>query len=120
MRLAPGRLLVKPVETAETLGGGKIILTEATREHWTMGQAEVLAVGPPAICTEEDCERPHVIVWHGADAHGKRAYRQGHPVEARLLPGAWVLCKPRRFVEVEGGYLVMQDDVVAVFTAPTD
>lgn len=105
MRLAPGRVLVKPVETAETLNGGRILLTDATRERWTMGQAEVVAVGPPAQCEDDECEREHL------DGH--------HPIDARLIPGAWILCKPRKFVEVPEGYLVMTDDVVGVFTAPS-
>lgn len=105
MRPTPGRILVKPVETAETLAGGLIVLTENVREAWTVGQAEVVAVGPPQPCTNEDCARVHL------DGH--------HPLDERLQPGAWVLCKPRRFVETPDGWLVTQDDIVGVFTAPT-
>ena len=105
MKPAPGRILVKPVETAETLAGGKIILTQNTLAAWTFGQAEVVAVGPPQSCTDDDCARVHL---HGC-----------HPTDARLTAGAWILCRPRRFVEAnDGQWLVMDDDVVGIFTAP--
>lgn len=106
MRPAPGRVLVRPVETSESLSGGVIILTETTREGWTVGQAEVVAVGPPQACTDEDCARVHLA------GH--------HPIDARLKPGSWVLCRPRRFVETGEGYLVNETDIVGVFTAPSD
>ncbi len=105
MKPLPGRILVKPVETAETLGGGKILLPESTREGWTMGQYEVVAVGPPQPCSDEDCGRVHL---DGC-----------HPLHPALKPGAWVLCKPRKGVETREGELVTQDDVVGIFTAPT-
>lgn len=98
---APGRILVKPIETAETLNGGRILLTENVREHWTLGQAEVIAVGAAAVCEDEDCECEGL-----------------HVPDPRLKPGSWVLCKPRTFVQVEDGYLVTVENVVGVFTAP--
>lgn len=104
MKPLPGRLLVKPIETAETMGGGKIILPESLREGWTMGQCEVVAVGPPQPCQDEDCARVHL---DGC-----------HLLHEDLKPGAWVLCKPRKFVETPEGWMVQQDDVVGVFTAP--
>ena len=104
MKPLPGRLLVKPIETAETLGGGKILLPETTREGWTMGQCEVVAVGPPQPCSDEDCARVHL---DGC-----------HPLAPTLVPGAWILCRPRKWVEVPEGWMVHQDDVVGAFTAP--
>ncbi len=114
MRPAPGRVLVKPVETAETLAGGLIILTENVREAWTVGQAEVVAVGPPQACGDEDCERSHEWLFDLMSA------TRHHPIDPRLKPGSWVLCRPRRFVETGEGYLVNETDIVGVFTAPSD
>lgn len=101
MRPLPGRLLVKPVETAETLHGGKIILPDSVREGWVIGQCEVVAVGPPPVCQDEDCARVHL---DGC-----------HPLSPALKPGAWILAKPRKFVETPEGWMLHQDDVVGIF-----
>ena len=109
-------MLVKPVETQETLNGGRILLTDAVREHWTIGQAEVVAVGEPAICDEEWCERDHIGLHPVSNGNGDGSYLRAHVAEPRLQPGAWILCKPRRQVEMpDGTWMVTQDDIVGVW-----
>jgi len=92
---------LRPVETSETLGGGKIILTQNTREAWTGFQAEVVSVGEPALCEDDDCERDHGT-----------GPTKLHP--CTLQPNDWVLVEPRQFVELtDREWLVSQDAVIA-------
>lgn len=95
-----GVVFVKPIETAETVTGGKILLPETYRQRLTAQQAEVVAVGPPGLCDEpEDCERPHP-----------------HPIDQRLVPGAWVLCAKWSYVGVrEKLFAVRHEDILGVF-----
>jgi co-chaperonin GroES (HSP10) len=102
MDLTPfrGSCFVKPIETAETIPGGKILLPEAYRQRLTAQQAEIVAVGPPSPCDKpEDCERVHP-----------------HPVDRRLQPGAWVLCAKWAYVGVrEKLFAVRHEDILGVF-----
>ncbi len=59
MRVARGLVLVKPVQTEETVAGGAIVLPSAVREGIAAYQCEVVAVGPPEICEDKKCQRPH-------------------------------------------------------------
>lgn len=104
-----GRILIRPVQTPETLGGGRIILTEATREDWTWGQMEVVQVGAPAYCEDEDCERLHVAE---CGDHGEELERR-HPVDIQV--GDWILIQHRAASEThtEGLYVCSVDDVLA-------
>lgn len=107
-RPARGLLLVCPITTAETLGGGMILLTENTRQLWTGNQGEVVAVGELAICEDDDCEREHWI--------NGTSLRKLHP--CALEPGDWVLVEPRQFVELEDKqWLAPQDSVIARITS---
>lgn len=121
-QLAParGKLLVRPVETPESLPSGKIVLTAATRKDLTAQQAEVVAVGAPPICdhppkTPEDvwdCERPKEA--HGLEFPDYAVTWWTHPTSA--IPGDWVLLAPRCLVETDEPnlYVCSQDDVLAV------
>ena len=104
MRPSRGLVLVQPVTTADTLAGGRIILTENTRQAWTGFQAEVLAVGEPTRCDDDDCERDHWLTGN-----------QLHKIHACFLkPGDWVLTEPRQFVELaDKQWLVPQEAVIA-------
>lgn len=106
MTPARGKLLVRPVETPETLPGGRIILTEPTRHTLTSQQAEVVAIGAPSRCDDDDCERPHNTVTD----------HRCHPL--RLELGAWVLLAHRALTETDqlGLFVCSQDDVLAVLT----
>ena len=107
MKVARGRLLVKPIETQETLGGGKIIVPDSARESWVQSQYEIVAVGDAPYCDDEDCEQTHVKFFD----------RTVHEVEERLKSGAWILCRPRATVDAgeRDRYFVSMDDVIGVF-----
>ena len=53
-----GNLLVRDVDTEDTLPGGTVHLLEDTRTRFARLQAEVVTVGPPAWDEEEDREIP--------------------------------------------------------------
>ena len=113
---ARGLLLVRPVETDDTLPGGRIMLVADTRERMTTYQCEVVAVGEPVVCEDEDCERGHlgpdVIVANGARTEFPRV----HPCFAAL--GAWLLVRPRSYIEgpvpERKEWFVHQDNVLAI------
>lgn len=123
MRPARGLLLVRPVETDDVQRG--IILLSDTRERMTQAQCEVVAVGEPAVCEDEECERPHAAVtWEDCRmtlgqrlTHGWDAPRV-HPCV--ITAGAWLLVRPRSFIaspEPERSeWFVHQDDVLAILT----
>lgn len=115
---ARGLLLVRPIDTVETLPGGKIILTAEHRERLTAHQAEVIAVGAFALCdpqrsrAERKCQRPHIML-EGLRLHA-------HSVRA----GDWVLCKPRSYVAgpdpLDSARFVHQDAVLGIFNEIDD
>jgi len=108
-------VLLRPIETPETLGQGKIILIPATREVMTTHQMEVVSVGAPSICTGEDCERPREA--HGYEFPNYNETCMSHPCQA--VAGDWVLVRHRSLLEThqEGLYCCHQDDVLAILTA---
>jgi len=111
---ARGKVLVKRIETAESLPGGRIFLTPKTREDLTAQQVEVVAIGAPAYCDSEDCERPHLpSVGITSDPMRYRTHT------LRIAPSDWVLLAPRSLSESgeDGLYICNQDDVLAVLTA---
>jgi hypothetical protein len=99
---ARGLLLVRPVQTAETLGAGRIALLEETRQRWSGMQCEVLAVGAEEYCEDDYCERDHAG-WV-------------HP--CTIAEGDWLLVRPRCFVptDVEDLWLCKQSDALARLT----
>jgi hypothetical protein len=102
-------LLLRKLETPETLPGGRILLPEGVRDDLTSCQMEVVAVGDDAVCDNEDCEREHYARWDD---------RRYHVCDARVRAGAWVLLEPRRLADAgeDGLYLCNHDDVIAVVT----
>ena len=95
---ARGLALIKKPELQESVNG--IILLDKTREGWTVGQATILALGPPAFAEEDDEDQVDGVI----------------PIDPRLVPGAWVLCKPRTWVptDKDGEYVIKQSDILAV------
>lgn len=53
-----GNLLIRDVDTADTIPDGRIHLLEDTRTRFSRIQALVVAVGPPAWDEEEEREIP--------------------------------------------------------------
>lgn len=115
---ARGKVLVKCIETPETLPHGKIILTEATREELTAYQVEIVAVGKLAYCEDTECERPHVVEHPGfpIDSEWLRGAPQSHAFSGNA--GDWVLVAPRSLSDSgeDGLYVVSQDSVLAILT----
>lgn len=99
----PGLALVRPVTTAETLAGGKIILTETTRAYTAMAQVELVTIG-----TEADTED-----YQWVDLEEDESCWE----ELRdLQPGAWLLLRNRTLLEtdVPDQYLIRHEDILAV------
>jgi len=111
MTPARGLVLLRPVETPEQVGGGRIILTENTREVLTTHQMEVVSVGAPSICEDEDCERPHCTVTE----RGWDYLRTYYSHDCDIDEGDWVLVRHRSLTEThqDNLYVVGQDDILA-------
>lgn len=107
MTPARGRALVRAVETDERLGS--LIIPQTAREReLTRNQYEVIAVGEPEVCDDpDDCQR-----WAHAD--------DTHPIDPRIVPGAWVLVEQGSLVDAshptERQYYVGFSNIAAVFT----
>lgn len=126
---ATGLVLVTPVETAETLPGGKILIPEDARSAFAKAQMEVLAVGAPERCEDEDCLRAHgcrICIdrneqggQHWQPDHDPELARC-HPIPRCVEPGSWVLVAHRAPIRVQDYprplYVVRQRDVIAVIT----
>lgn len=108
---ARGILIVKPIETTETLPGCLIALTENARKDWAQWQMEVVEVGEPSHCNKpKKCERSH---WYDVNTDWVL-----HVKDYRLTPGAWVIVQPRQIVPLssEGNlFAVRHEHVVGVF-----
>lgn len=102
MKPARGLLLVRPVHTAETFAGGRIIVPDHAKARLTAWQCECLAVGDQEVCEDEDCARQHVDGEHPCPVH----------------PGDWLVVQPRTFVDTyalrEDVWVVRQDNVLAI------
>lgn len=102
---APGRVLLRPVETESTVG--RIHLLDSTLANWTPNQYEVVLVGPPAKCPDDpdDCTRTH---WF--DNHPKPC-----------IEGDWVLVRHRAVSPTEDDHLFIawQDDILAILSLRT-
>lgn len=112
MRPAPGWCLVKPVVAEERFAGARIIVPAMALDNLTRWQAEVVTVGEPGTCIDEDCGRPHHV-----EAVGPFGWRGSHCLPLALRRGAWVVLEPRGRVSVPGereAYLVAQDAIWAV------
>lgn len=101
--IARGLLLVRPIETEETIGGGRIIVPQDVQQRMAAQQCEVVARGEDAVCDDEDCERQHSM------------YAE-HQCPVRV--GDWLLVRARCYVagpEPERNeWFISQDDVYAI------
>lgn len=97
MRPRPGLALVRPITVAETLPGGRIILTENTREFLTAQQVELVDIG-----READWED---YTWEEDD-------RDWDSLKD-LQPGRWLLLKHRTWIptDVDDLFLVRHEDI---------
>lgn len=127
MTLSPARgiLIVKPIETTETLPGCLIALTENARKDWAQWQMEVVGVGEPEWCQapKKKCQRRdaiHIRLSEPGDTSlfGSPSSPSVHARDKRLTPGAWVIVQPRQIVPLssEGNlFAVRHEHVVGVF-----
>lgn len=117
---ARGRVLVRPVETEETVPGGRILLTENARAKMAANQVQVVSIGLPDICDDEDCSRKHEIACED-ETVPVRDYKLHavHAIDERITEGAWCIIRPRSLFDAghptEKLYYVRQDDVLGVF-----
>lgn len=134
LRPARGRILVRPVETAEVAPGGRVILVADTRERMTAHQCEVIAVGAFAECDsrrsreERKCERSHSVENCMCEdmslmgCSGECAGRRVHSHSIRS--GDWLLVRPRCFVmgprPERKEWFIHQDDVYAILGRNND
>ena len=125
MRPARGIVLVRRVETEETLPGGRIIIPQKAREEFASHQVEVVAVGEPEICEDEDCGRYHQefgVPVEGCDTLIE--IEREHPIDPRIKPEAWVMVKPRSLVDAgtleRTLYFVRQEDILCVLEETSD
>lgn len=125
LRPARGRVLVRKAETEETMGGGKIIIPQASREALTAYQVIIEDIGLADICEDKDCERPHNmaqrIEWRTDDPTRLAVWPEvrEHQMPTDLRPDAWAIVRPRSFVPIsdtDPRYFVRVEDVEAVLT----
>src|SRR5437660_1634318 len=112
-------VLVCPVQTPETLAGGKILLTEKTRQDMTSHQMEVLAIGELGYCQDFGiCQRETHILRenHTLSSEDTVTAYIFHPCDAKV--GDWVLVAHRSLSETDtdGVFICSQDAVLAVIT----
>lgn len=117
---ARGLLQVRPVETAESLPGSRILLTPDTRDRLTANQCEVIAVGAFAVCDDDDCERKHRLVCEHDPAQCSGATCGDLRVhEHDAVAGDWLLVTPRSFIDgpdpERKEWFVHQDAILAIF-----
>lgn len=95
---ARGLLLIRRPTLQDTVGG--IVLLEKTKQGWTAGQATVVAVGPPAYAEDDEEDQVDGVI----------------PVDPRIQPGAWVLCKHRTWLPTDRDdeFVIKQSDVLAI------
>ena len=105
MTPARGLVTLRRIETPDTLPAGHILLTSETREQLTQCQMEVVAIGAPASCMDDQCERPHL-----PDFEDDRT----HPVGVHR--GDWVVVRHRSLTATheDGLYCCPQDAILAV------
>lgn len=122
MKPARGLVLVRRVETDETIPGGRIILTQNERENMAAYQCEVVAVGSPERCEKpKKCNVKRHLEWFRMPVGGtmpRDCVYKASLHEHNLKAGDWVLIRPRSLTQPNSEkkeYLVRQSDVMAVF-----
>ena len=106
---APGRVLLRPIETEPSIG--RIQLLDSTRENMTPNQYEVVECGPPSRCEDEECERPHHFAWAASNRHA-----------IPCVGGDWVLVRHRAVAptDTDGLVIAWQDDILAILSLRSD
>lgn len=97
----PGLALIRRITTGDTVPGGVIVLTEATRDFLTAGQCELIDIGSREPL--EDPDETEEQVW---------------PELETLRSGAWLLLRHRTWIETDRDdlFLVRHEDILAVLS----
>ena len=108
---APGRVLLRPIETESSIG--RIQLLDRTRENWTPNQYEIADLGALLACDNEDCDRQHCI--------SKSSGRSYH-TQQQFGRGDWVLVRHRSVSPTDDDnlFIAWQDDILAILSPPQD
>lgn len=98
----PGLALIRRPAIADTIPGGRIVLTENTREFLTLGQAELVSMGREAA--------PEDRTWANEEDHCWEEL-------ARVPVGAWLLVAHRTWIptDTDDIYLIRHEDILGVF-----
>ena len=118
---ARGLCLVQKAETEEKVGS--IILTQNAREEMASYQVEILSVGEPEFCDDDDCERPHGLdqTWTKGTGDAVIGTTTAKWHAADVAVGDWCVVKHRSFIPSDDPhgktFYVRQDDVLAVLRA---
>jgi hypothetical protein len=93
----PGLAVIRRIKAAQTMPGGRILLTENTRDFLTAGQAELVTIGTAGEPDE--------------DAEGQVYDELSH-----LASGAWLLLRHRTWIETDEPdlFLVRHEDIIGV------
>lgn len=113
-RPMPGLCFVRKISTVEQYPGSQIIVPEQARDKIVEAQWEIVSVGAPEPCDDEDCERWHHHV-AGPGGMVNEDHWMEHPCD--LAPGDWVLTRKRSVVPSPQPelYIVRQDDCIGRF-----
>ena len=107
MKPPRGLLLVRPIETEDSFSGGCIVIPETSKARLTAQQVEIVKVGQPEICEEDDCDHAHHTTSGGTRFHNFPAKR-----------GMWLLIRPRTLMDTATPerklWLLRQADVLAI------
>jgi hypothetical protein len=116
---APGRVLLRPIETESSIG--RIQLLDSTRENMTPNQYEVVAVGPRGRCVDPDeCDRPHHcfdLAEYDASIPPLGGYANTyHPTDCAV--NDWVLVRHRAVAPTDDDnlFIAWQDDILAILS----
>jgi hypothetical protein len=116
---APGLAFIRKIHTDERYRGSAIVIPEAARDKLAELQWEIVSVGAPEPCDDEDCERHHGLRFsvHTDETNALTHTSQGlvHPCD--LAPGDWVLVRKRAesATPEPGLYVIRQSDVLGRF-----
>lgn len=113
---APGLAFVRRIQTDERYRGSPIVIPEQARDKIASEQWEVVSVGAPEPCDDEDCERMHMEFTDIHDEFWKEQYGSRCHL-SNLRVEDWVLIRKRSAVESPepGLYIVRQDAVIGKF-----
>lgn len=128
---APGLAFVRKIQTAETYGGSAIIVPEQARDKVSAEQWEIVSVGAPEPCDDEDCARKHLYIMSNGSwiyiapmsnvrFETEKEPEKRHPCD--LVPGEWVLVRKRAPVPSPEPdlWIIRQDDCIGRFTVTED